>query len=52
MIPPPCTPGGDGRPASAEVRTHIRESLLPLTEGFGLAFAEAPGFDCRRERAA
>ena len=40
MIPPPdhpqCTPGGEEGPASAEVRTHIRESLSPLTRSFGL----------------
>ena len=35
--PPQCTPGGEEGPASAEVRTHIRESLSPLTRGFGLA---------------
>ena len=42
MIPPPdhplsAPPAEKREPASAKVRTHIRESLSPLTRGFGLA---------------
>ena len=48
--PPQCTPGGTEGTASAKVRTHIGGRFPPLKRGFGLVLAEAPGFDCRRER--